>query len=117
MFLDAPLDGILGLGPQSRAVNNDTSPFINAIQQGIVSPLFTIYLDTAGNTEEDSPAGGTLNLGGLDTANCGDVIDWVPFSNAAVWSVQVDNCTVGDVNISTGATVAVTDTGSSMLVV
>jgi len=107
-FLEIPvLDGLIGMGIQPNAVNNDTPPFINAIQQGLVGPLFTVYLDTAGNSAEDDPAGGDFTFGGLDLTNCGDIIDWVPFRNEFRWyTVQVDNVTVDGVNISTSPGIA-----------
>jgi len=116
-FLQSNMDGILGLAFQSISVNNMTPPFINAVQQNLVpQPLFTVWMDTAGDSEEDDPAGGMFTFGAVDSVNCGQLIDWVPLTDESWWEFQVDNCTVGDANITTDPSAVVSDTGTSLLI-
>jgi len=95
------MDGILGLAFQSLAINNMTPPFINAVQQNLVpQPLFTVWLDTIGNSEEDNN-GGLFTFGGIDAVNCdANNTDWVPLADETWWEFAIDNCTVGTKTIS-----------------
>jgi len=116
-MVDSPLDGILGLAFQNISINNVVPPFMNAVAQNLVTnPLFTVYMETASNSEADAPVGGVYTFGDVDTINCGAVIDWVPLFNETWWEFTIDNCTVGTTNVSTDPSQVVSDTGTSLLV-
>lgn len=116
-MVDSPLDGILGLAFQSISVNNVTPPFINAINQGLVTqPLFSVYLETDNGSEDDAPGGGVYTFGDIDTVNCGAVIDWVDLSDETWWEFPIDSCNVSDTSISADTSYVVSDTGTSLLI-
>jgi len=116
-FLTTPLDGILGLAWQNISINGVLPPFLNAVNQSLVpQPLFTVYMETASNTEVDAPVGGVFTFGGIDTVNCGPILDWVPLANETWWEITIDNRTLGTTNISTDPSLVVSDTGTSLLV-
>jgi cathepsin D len=91
-FASFPIDGILGLAFQSLAEDNVVPPFINAFNQGLLDQeLFTVYLDTEGDAVSGSKrAGGVFTYAGLDTVNCGDVIDTVPLSADTYFEFDID---------------------------
>ena len=111
------MDGILGLAWQNISINNVVPPFMNAVAQNLVpKPLFSVYMETASDTEADAPVGGVYTFGDLDTVNCGPVIDWVPLFNETWWEITIDNCTISNTNVSTSPSQVVSDTGTSLLV-
>ncbi|KHJ96363.1 hypothetical protein OESDEN_03676, partial [Oesophagostomum dentatum] len=58
--------------------------------------------------------GGVFTYGGLDTANCGEVIAYQNLSYAAYWQFQMDGASVGKYRTTTGWQV-ISDTGTSFI--
>jgi hypothetical protein len=63
-----------------------TPPFINAIEQKLVEPVFTVWLDKKGG-DAQGVAGGLLVYGEeyYNNAHCGSDIKYVPLSEAKYW--------------------------------
>jgi len=77
-----------------------------------------VYLETESdeNQVDDAPAGGVFTFGGLDTINCGEVVDWVPLHNDGHWSVNVTSVSLGNSSVSNKTAYAVSITGTSLIV-
>jgi hypothetical protein len=107
------VDGIMGLGWQSLAVDNVVPPINNAIAQGLLDqPLFTVFLQEKG--AQDNVPGGVFTYGGLDTTNCGAVMAYQPLSSATYWQFRMASIGVGTYTSSKGWDV-ISDTGTSFL--
>jgi hypothetical protein len=117
-FGNSPIDGILGLAFQSLAEDNVVPPVINAINQGLLDqPIINVFLDTEGNNDGGSRrAGGVFTYGGLDTDNCGDVIDYVKLSSDTYFEFKIDGVNVGTSYSNTKKTNVISDTGTSLLI-
>jgi len=117
-FANMPMDGILGLAFKSLAEDSVEPPLIQAYNQGLLDqPIINVFLDTEGNTESGSQrAGGVFTYGGLDTDNCGDVIDYVPLSSATYYEFNVDSVNVGSTSVNTKKSSAISDTGTSLII-
>ncbi|KAK6757785.1 hypothetical protein RB195_015542 [Necator americanus] len=68
-FARQPVDGILGLAFKSIAVDGVTPPFLKAVDDGLVDPIFTVFLKNVGVWE--NVYGGVYTYGGIDDENCG----------------------------------------------
>ncbi len=74
-------------------------------------------METAGLNVDDAPAGGVFTFGGLDTVNCGELIEWVPLSDQrGFWEFSVDSVSVGKKKVKKSAGNAISDTGTSLLI-
>lgn len=83
-FLKSQLDGILGLGFASIAINSITPPFYNLMAQGLVNrSVFSIYLNRNGTNAIN---GGELILGGSDSGLYSGCLTYVPVSSAGYGS-------------------------------
>ncbi|KAK0408766.1 hypothetical protein QR680_004143 [Steinernema hermaphroditum] len=112
-FASDPIDGILGLGFQSLAVDGVVPPLINAINQGLLDqPVFTVWMEEKGNV--NNMKGGLYTYGGVDTAHCGSQITYVPLSSATYWQFRMDAVTAGSYSSSQGWDV-ISDTGTSLV--
>jgi len=117
VFYQWPFDGILGLAFQSISADDVVPPLMNAINQSLLDqPIFTVFLDTEGGTNVNSTGGGVYTFGGLDTVNCGPVIDYVPLSADSWWEFSVDSVNVGTKYKKNTAADVVSDTGTSLLI-
>ncbi|TKR70233.1 hypothetical protein L596_022282 [Steinernema carpocapsae] len=59
-------------------------PLINANNQGLLDkPVFTVWMEEKGQVNNVN--GGLYTYGGIDTANCGSHISYVPLSSATYW--------------------------------
>jgi hypothetical protein len=117
VFYEWPMDGILGLAFQSISSDNVVPPLANAISQGLLDePIFTVFLDTEGGTNVNMSGGGVFTFGGLDTANCGPVIDYVNLTSDTWWEFQVDSINVGNAYKINKASKVISDTGTSLLI-
>jgi len=118
--LGSPMAGILGLGFQCSSTNYVAPPFINAVQQGLVSQsVFSIYLETEASesdTVDDAPAGGTFTFGGLDSNNCGDVVGWSNLTSKQFWQFTYDSMNVGTKNVPINGADVISDSGTSLLI-
>jgi hypothetical protein len=117
--LAAPMAGILGLGFQCSSTNVIPPPFLNAVQQGLVpQSIFSIYLETESDETavDDAPAGGVFTFGGLDSTNCGSVVDWIDLSTLQFWQFPYDAINVGSKSIDIYGLDVISDSGTSLLI-
>jgi len=92
-FAFSKFDGILGLGYDSKAFNNLTTPFTNLIQSGqCAEPVFAFWLGR--NTTEGSP-GGEMTLCGIDKNHYEGELLYVPVSSQIYWQITVDSMKFG----------------------
>ncbi|TKR68203.1 hypothetical protein L596_024218 [Steinernema carpocapsae] len=113
-FEGNPLDGILGLGFKSIAVEDVTPPFIKAVEDGLVEkPIFTVYLEH--HQGEIDEKGGIFTYGGLDEENCGPVIAYEKLSSAGYWQITMKGVRVGKEYRSLKRYEVISDTGTSMI--
>ncbi|PIO73405.1 eukaryotic aspartyl protease [Teladorsagia circumcincta] len=108
-----PIDGILGLGFAKLAVKKVNPPLQQAIDLGIVDPIFTVFLKHRGFRAEGE-YGGTFTYGGVDSVNCGEVIAYEKLSRAAYWQFHIKAFSAGYLTIGKGWEV-ISDTGTSFL--
>nr|BAU16177.1 cathepsin E [Cynops pyrrhogaster] len=112
-FVDAGFDGILGLAYPSLAVGGCTPVFDNMMDQNLVAlPLFSVYM----NRNPNSPVGGELIFGGIDSSHFLGELNWVPVTAQGYWQIKLDNIKVGDeVAFCQDGCQAIVDTGTSMI--
>ncbi|KAI6241890.1 Peptidase A1 domain-containing protein [Aphelenchoides fujianensis] len=82
-----PLDGVLGLGWPSLAVDQVTPP-IQGLLQLLDQPLFTIWLDF--QPESIGGAGGLITYGALDSTDCNEPLVYTPITKEGYWQFDVD---------------------------
>nr|ADJ94115.1 aspartic protease [Steinernema carpocapsae]AEL88627.1 aspartic protease [Steinernema carpocapsae] len=112
-FANDPIDGILGLGFQSLAVDGVVPPLINANNQGLLDkPVFTVWMEEKGQVNNVN--GGLYTYGGIDTANCGSHISYVPLSSATYWQFTMSGVSAGSYSSNQGWEV-ISDTGTSLI--
>ncbi|KAI6226156.1 Peptidase A1 domain-containing protein [Aphelenchoides fujianensis] len=99
------LDGILGLGWPSLAVDQVTPPIQQLIQL-LDQPLFTIWLD-----RQPEMIGGT---GALDSANCDEPLVYAPLTKEDFWQFDVDGFAVGTYS-STSKKAAILSTSTAFI--
>jgi len=110
----AKFDGILGMGFPGLAVLDVIPPFNTMVNQGIVDPVFSFWL----NRDPEAELGGEMILGGSDPAFYeGDLIYVEVDSNPGYWKVTMEGIMLENEAMGcTGSCVAIVDTGSSLLV-
>jgi cathepsin D len=102
-------DGILGLGWDSISVDHVTTPFLNMIDQGLVTDkVFGVFLGA------QNGAVGELTLGGVDSSHFTGSLTWVDLTAETYWETKLDSLTVGGASATT-ATKVILDTGTSIL--
>lgn len=112
-FVDAPFDGILGLGYQAIAVDDVVPPFYNMVSQGLVDTgVFAFYLTRAGT----STSGGELVFGGIDSAHYTGDITYVDVSQQGYWQFNMDSAVVNGVTVCSSCQ-AIADSGTSLIAV
>ncbi|PIO73404.1 eukaryotic aspartyl protease [Teladorsagia circumcincta] len=112
-FADNPVGGILGLGFAKLAVEEVKPPLQQAIDLGLVDPIFTVFLEHNGFSAQGE-FGGTFTYGGLDYVNCGEVIAYEKLTVAAYWQFYMKAFSAGYLTIKKGWEV-ISDTGTSLL--
>ncbi|KAI6176370.1 Peptidase A1 domain-containing protein [Aphelenchoides bicaudatus] len=108
-----PVDGILGLGWPSLAVNDVTPPFQNLIPQ-LDAGLFTVWLDRHVKPSENEQTGGLITYGAIDSDNCDSDIVYTKVTSESYWQFAIDSFTVGKYK-SSSASQAISDTGTSFI--
>jgi len=89
---------------------------VNAIAQNALDqPIFSVWLDSEGN-KANTTGGGVFTFGGLDTDNCGPIIDYVPLLENTFWEFQIDSLSVGDKYVRNRPSIAISDTGTSLII-
>ncbi|CAG2114586.1 unnamed protein product [Medioppia subpectinata] len=83
---DSIYDGILGMGYPSLAAPDTTPPFNNMINQGLIAPVFSFYL----NRDVNGQPGGELLLGGSDPAHYIGALTYVSVSQQGYWQFAMD---------------------------
>ncbi|KAI1696343.1 eukaryotic aspartyl protease domain-containing protein [Ditylenchus destructor] len=114
-FGTLPFDGILGLG-LTVANQGVPPPIIDAYAKNLLEqPVFMIYLEGHGGTANNVP-GGTFTYGGLDTENCGPLVDMVDvIPNSLKYFIQLQSVSVGDQFSHTEGVPALPDTGVGII--
>jgi hypothetical protein len=118
VFEGVEADGLLGLAFTQIAVDGVTPPLINAIQQGLLDkPLFTVYLDQEGTNSGTSTKrkGGVYTWGGVDTINCGPVIDYAPLSSDTYYQFEITAVALGSKYTHTSKAEVISDSGTSLM--
>lgn len=111
-FLTARFDGILGMGFPEISVDQVTPPFVNMVDQGVVSkPIFSFWL----NRKEGDKAGGELVLGGSDKNHYVGKHVYVPVTRKGYWQFEMDSLTVSSSKFCEGGCAAIADTGTSLI--
>ncbi|XP_061387513.1 lysosomal aspartic protease-like [Musca vetustissima] len=112
-FVDAPFDGILGMGFVTIAVDSVTPPFYNMYSQGLLGAnLFSFYLTRNGTSTD----GGALILGGVDPNHYTGEFTFVPVSQEGYWQFEITSGVVAGVNICDQCQ-GIADTGTSLIAV
>lgn len=110
-FIVGKIDGIVGLGFPSIAVDGTTPFFNNLMSQGAVSKnVFQFYLSS-----DPSDNKSQLVIGDLDESLVSEPFFWVPLSKQTYWQFNLDAVSVGGTQISTGLQ-AICDSGTSLIV-
>ncbi|PIO73403.1 eukaryotic aspartyl protease, partial [Teladorsagia circumcincta] len=112
-FADNPLDGILGLGFRAIAAEDVNPPFQQAVDLGLVAPVFTVFMEHRGVTSKGD-YGGVFTYGGLDDVNCGEVIAYEKLTRATYWQFHMNGFSTRNFAVSKGWEV-ISDTGTSFL--
>ncbi|KAI6230657.1 Peptidase A1 domain-containing protein [Aphelenchoides fujianensis] len=110
-FGEFPLDGVLGLGWPSLAVDQVTPPIQQLIQL-LDQPLFTIWLDL--QPDSIGGTGGLITYGALDSANCDDPLVYTPITKEGYWQFDVDGFSVGNYTTTIKKS-AISDTGTAYI--
>ncbi|CAJ0582493.1 unnamed protein product, partial [Mesorhabditis spiculigera] len=113
-FAAQPMDGMLGLGWPSLAVNNLNPPMFNAWNQKLMDkPVFTVALQGVG---PQITQGGQLTIGDYDSTNCASTIDWVPLTSQTFWQFKLDGVKSGSYSAApNGGWQAISDTASTFI--
>ncbi|XP_063826532.1 lysosomal aspartic protease-like [Ostrinia nubilalis] len=110
-FVSAKFDGILGMAFASLSMNGLTPVFENMVNQDLVKPVFSFYL----NRDQTAKEGGELILGGSDPARFRGPMHYVPLSRAYYWQLAVDAIRVGHHAFCVDGCQAIVDTGTSLV--
>jgi len=96
---------------KSIAVDFVTPPFLN-VMDSLPNPYFTGWMTAEGAVE--GKIGGGVTYGGLDTTNCGPIIDWVKLTADTYYQFELDGVAVGTGSPQNGGS-AISDTGTSLV--
>ena len=108
-FTNEAFDGIMGLGPQALAIDNVPIVLGQMVSQGVISdPSFSIYL----NDGEDA---GQLILGGVNPSLYTGPLQYHKTVKNPYWSLTLTSVSVGLKKKSLSESVAIVDSGSSLL--
>jgi hypothetical protein len=107
-----PIDGIMGLGWPSLAVDNVVPPMQN-LMPSLDKPLFTVWMDRKKQISMGGNAG-LITYGALDMTNCPGTPAYVKLSSMTYWQFAIDAFTVGTYNNAKSQQV-ISDTGTSWL--
>ncbi|XP_025263092.1 lysosomal aspartic protease-like isoform X2 [Camponotus floridanus] len=96
LFLDAPIDGILGLGYSDTSIDTEMPLLDNMIAQGLISsPIFSFYL----NRDTSAELGGKLILGDSDPVHYEGDFTYIPISRTGHWQFIMDKIVINDTNL------------------
>jgi len=113
------IDGILGLGFDS---NSDTkgvvTPVTNLITQGQMDQsVVSVWLNKASDQDASLSNGGEFIFGGIDPSLYTGGITYVDVTSSTDWQISVDRLFIGrkELSLSSAASYAIVDTGSSYI--
>lgn len=113
-FGQGPVNGILGLGFQSLAVDRVEPPLNVMVGNGLISePIFQIYLNSKPHTSNAA-----IVFGGYEQQYYTGSIQWVPLTSETYYLISISGVSVGGVSKSMcvfGCS-AIVDSGTSLLV-
>lgn len=114
-FIFSKMDGILGMGFDTIAVEGMVPPFQNALSQNLLeNKMFSFWLNSINSGGEN--VGGELVLGGFNNDHIDGEISWNPVIRAAYWEIAFDGMSIGDKDLRLTTKSAAIDTGSSLIV-
>ncbi|KHJ91341.1 eukaryotic aspartyl protease, partial [Oesophagostomum dentatum] len=80
-------DGIIGMAFSSLSRSGFVPPFELASSLGLVEPVFTFYMKSAGGRAEDE-YGGAITYGGLDREHCSEDIFYKQLESTTYWKFK-----------------------------
>lgn len=108
-----PVDGILGLGWPSLAVDKVVPPMQNLLDQ-LDQPIFTVWMDRVKDHIPMGENAGLITYGALDPVNCDATVTYTPLSSTTYWQFPIDGFAVGSYNAAKKDQV-ISDTGTSWI--
>ncbi|EYB87702.1 hypothetical protein Y032_0258g430 [Ancylostoma ceylanicum] len=87
-FAGHPMDGVLGMSFSALSTTGAVPVFERAYKLGLVDPVFTVYMKSAGHHAENV-FGGVFTYGGLDTENCDEKVVYENLTVATYWQFRV----------------------------
>jgi len=89
----AKYDGFLGLGFDSRSIENLTTPFTNLISNGQCSePVYGFWIN---RSTEEVGDGGEVTFCGIDKDHFEGELHYVPITSTDRWEITIDSLKVG----------------------
>lgn len=92
IFVFEPIDGVLGLGWPSQALNGTTSVMQNLLPQ-LDQPVFSIWMQKI-NTAKNEHSGAIM-YGGIDGVACDKKVNYVQLADAGTWEFMMDGFSMG----------------------
>ncbi|KAF9209814.1 1,3-beta-glucanosyltransferase [Haplosporangium sp. Z 27] len=112
-------DGIIGLGFDSNVeISGSTTLMTNMFKQNLIEEqVVSVYLNKAVDQDASLSNGGRFMIGGIDSSYYNGSITYVPVTSSKEWQISVDQVFIGrkELSLSSAASNAVVDTGSSYI--
>jgi len=109
--MDVNTSGLCGLAFSAESVDGVVPPFVNMINQNLVSDaIFSVYFSSVNNSDNSE-----IIFGGVDKSKYTGDIHYVPLSTETYWQIQIDNIKANGVSFGKTHT-GIVDTGTSLLV-
>ncbi|TKR70229.1 hypothetical protein L596_022279 [Steinernema carpocapsae] len=93
---------------QATSISSPTTPLTGLLDK----PVFTVWMEEKGQVSNDN--GGLYTYGGINVANCGSDITYVPLSSATYWQFTMSGVSAGSYSSNQGWEV-ISDTGTSLI--
>jgi hypothetical protein len=116
-FAGQPLDGILGLGYPSIAVDGVVPLVTNMIKQKVIDkPVFTVYMGKNKNVSTVGEKNGEITFGEIDKSKYTGEIFYQKVFRPGWWEIKMDGARVNKVDITPtfGSYSVISDTGTSL---
>uniref|UniRef100_A0A1I7TY32 Peptidase A1 domain-containing protein n=2 Tax=Caenorhabditis tropicalis TaxID=1561998 RepID=A0A1I7TY32_9PELO len=110
LYTAQPIDGILGLGWPSLAVNGTKTPMQNLLPQ-LDAPVVTIWVANLKNGAPGVDFAGSISFGYIDESACEKNMQWVPLADNSTWGFKINGFQMGSYSRVKTET-AITATGS-----